>query len=506
MPATQEGSGRLLPSIVRINSESDIDEVTTNEQATSLPVILNNYGEGELKEKWWMRQRNRFNIRALKLNKGIHGIRRFHLTKGFHHYKVCTVLEYYNFTCVTHVGKGILQNTSPSTSIEYTSTIDILEDCSSSNIFRPWKIRHNSIFSQPCHTARSTDELYQSSTSTIVSKPSLFGQSQAEVCPSNKGIQLLDLGPIQNNNTAIPVHATSPVRKKPHRLYNKIPSKPPNYEFFGFLNSPEKLNSFFVINGEVENQLVQSTPNVGNMPKQMNRDVVPAAVAVDDSTVTEQSPAIKSVTFDGSLLDDQDSQINIDTAHKSTVSITKQIDVNVAVDENTTSSQGQRSINMQINITLPTEINATSVRREIMPQPTKLKQPKPTPSQETPVIVNAAQVDNTTLNTLLKESRVQLPELPADNKKKKQPHKGIVIKHLIPCAPRQPIDWDNYPDMMINGTKFGEYVYRGLQALAAAVLSRIIEKLYRQLGKGKAKDLAKLLRSLKGMQWYIQVL
>ena len=74
-----------------------------------------------------------------------------------------------------------------------------------------------------------------------------------------------------------------------------------------------------------------------------------------------------------------------------------------------------------------------------------------------------------------------------------------MIKHLIPCAPKQSVDWDNYPDMMINGTKFGEYVYRGLQASAAAVLSRIIDKLYRQLGKGKAKDLAKLLRSLKGI-------
>lgn len=399
------------------------------------------------------------------------------------------------------IGKGILQDVSPSTSIEGTSTIDIPEESNSSNIFRPWKIRHNSIFSQPGITARSTDELYQSSTSTIVSKPSLCVQSQAEMCASNKGIQLLDLGPIQNNNTAMPVHTTSPVRKKPHRLYNKISSKPPNYEFFGFLNSPEKLNSFFVINGEVENQLAQSTPNVGNIPKQMNRDIAPAEAVDDGSTVTERFPAIKSVTFDGSLLDGQESQVNIDTTHKSTISVTKQIDVNVAVDENTTSSQGQRSINMQINITLPAEINAASVKREIMPQPIKLKQPKPAQPQESPVIVNTAQVDNTTLNTLLKESRVQLPELPTDNKKKKQPHKpGIVIKHLIPCAPRQSIDWDNYPDMMINGTKFGEYVYRGLQASAAAVLSRIIEKLYRQLGKGKAKDLAKLLRSLKGMQ------
>ena len=321
------------------------------------------------------------------------------------------------------------------------------------------------------------------------------------MCTSNKGVQLLDLSPIQNNNTAMPVHTTSPVRKRPHRLYNKLSMKSPNYEFFGFLNSPEKSNSFFVINGEVENQFVESTPNFENMPKQLNRDIVPAAAAVDGSTVTEQSPAVKSVTFDGSLLGDQESQISIDATHKSTISITRQVDVNVAVDKNTSSSQGQRSINMQINITLPTDINAASVKREIMPHPIKLKHPKPTQLQETPVIINTAQVDNTTLNTLLKESRVQLPELAADNKKKKQPHKsGIVIKHLIPCAPRQLIDWDNYPDMMINGTKFGEYVYRGLQASATAVLSRIIEKLYRQLGKGKAKDLAKLLRSLKGTQ------
>ena len=383
--------------------------------------------------------------------------------------------------------------------MEDTSTIDIQEDSNSSNIFRPWKIRHNSIFSQPGYTARSMDELNQSSTSTIVSKPSLYGQSQAEMCASNKGIQLLDLGPIQNNNAAVPVHTTSPVRRKPHRLYNKLSSKLPNYEFFSFLNSPEKSNSFFVINGEVENQLVNSTPNIESMPKQMNRDIVPAAAVDDCSTVTEQSLAVKSVTFDGSLLGDQDSQISIDATHKSTISITRQVDVNVAVDENTSSSQGQRSINMQINITLPTEINAASVKREIMPQPIKFKQPKPTKPQEAPVIVNAAQVDNTTLNTLLKESCVQLPELAAD--KKKKPHKsGIVIKHLIPCVPKQSIDWDNYPDMMINGTKFGEYVYRGLQASATAVLSRIIEKLYRQLGKGKGKDLAKLLRYLKGTQ------
>ena len=68
MSATQDidGSGRLLPSIVRLNSESDIDEVI-NEEVTRLSVIVNNnIGEGELKEKWWMRQSSRFNIRSIK--------------------------------------------------------------------------------------------------------------------------------------------------------------------------------------------------------------------------------------------------------------------------------------------------------------------------------------------------------------------------------------------------------------------------------------------------------
>ena len=68
MPATQDidGSGRLLPSIVRLNSESDIDEVI-NEEITRLPVLVNtNIGEGEIKEKWWIRQSNRFNIRSIK--------------------------------------------------------------------------------------------------------------------------------------------------------------------------------------------------------------------------------------------------------------------------------------------------------------------------------------------------------------------------------------------------------------------------------------------------------
>ena len=375
-------------------------------------------------------------------------------------------------------------------------TTDILED-SSSNIFRPWKIRHNSIFAQPGHIARSTDELNQSSTSTIVSKQSLplYGQSQAELCTPNKGIQLLDLGSIQNNNVTVSVHTTSPIRRKPPRLYNKLSTKPPSYEFFGFLNSPEKSN---IINGEVEDQMANTTPNIENMPKQINRDILP--VAGDDSL--EQTNAVKSVTFDGSILGDQESQFSIDNTNKSTISISQQIDVNVAVDENTSSPQGQRSINMQINITLPADINAASVKREIMPKPIKLKQSKPTQSQESPAaVVNTAPVDDNLLKTLLKESHVQLPETVAD-KKKKPTKSGIVIKHLIPCAPKQSIDWDNYPDMMINGTKFGEYVYRGLQASATAVLSRIIEKLYRQLGKGKAKDLAKLLRSLKGTKWY----
>ena len=344
----------------------------------------------------------------------------------------------------------------------------------------------------------STDELNQSSTSTILSKPSLYVQSHSDVSSSNKGVQLLDLGQLQNNNANVPVHTAAPIRRKPPRLYNRLSTKAPNYEFCGFLNSPEKSSSFFVINGEVENQLVESTANIRNMPKQINREIVPAVVD-DGPTETEHSPAVRSITFDGSVLGDQESQISINNALKSTISITQQIDVNVPVDDNTSSSQGQRSINMQINITLPTEINAAAVKRDIMPQPLKLKQPKPTQSQETTETTSITQVDNT-LQTLIKESRVHLPELAADSKKKKPRKSGIVIKHLIPCAPKPSIDWDNYPDMMINGTKFGEYVYRGLQASAAAVLSRIIDKLYRQLGKGKAKDLAKLLRSLKGTQ------
>jgi len=413
---------------------------------------------------------------------------------------------FYSLTCsYVFAGKGILQNNGLSANLdqENISTSDISEDSSSSNIFRPWKIRHNSIFVQPGSTVRSTDELYQSSTSTIASKPSLYEQSQAEICTPKKGIQLLDLGSIQNNNTILPTYKTSPIRKKPNRLYNKLCSKPPNYEFVGFSNSQEKLNSFFVINGEMENQLAKSTTNTGGIPKVVNEDTV---TAVNSSTVTEQLTAVKSITFDGSILDDQESQISIDTTHQPpTISITKQIDVNVTVDDdNNSDTKGQRSINMQINITLPAEINASSIKREIMPQPLKTKQPKPTTQsqQQTPAVARTTQIDNTTVHTLLKDSHVPLPEFVADTKKtNKQSNKsGIVVKHLIPCAPKQSIDWENYPDMMINGTKFGEYVYRGLQASATAVLSRIIDKLYRQLGKGKAKNLAKLLRSLKGTQ------
>ena len=101
MPATQEGSSRLLPSIVRINSESDIDEVT-NEQATSLPVILNNYGEGELKEKWWMRQRNRFNIRAFKAKKRNSWHRKVSLHQKLPPLQgVCCIRIAYSFTHIT---------------------------------------------------------------------------------------------------------------------------------------------------------------------------------------------------------------------------------------------------------------------------------------------------------------------------------------------------------------------------------------------------------------------
>lgn len=68
MPPTEDCS-RLLPSIVRINSESDIDEVS-NEEVTRLPAIVDNHNDSRedvLKEKWWIRQRNRFGIRTTKL-------------------------------------------------------------------------------------------------------------------------------------------------------------------------------------------------------------------------------------------------------------------------------------------------------------------------------------------------------------------------------------------------------------------------------------------------------
>ena len=76
-----------LSSIVRLNSESDIDEVTR------LPVLVNNnIGESELKGKWWMRQSNRFNIRSIKQNRKSM-VQNFHFTNNFHLYKVCVVIE-----------------------------------------------------------------------------------------------------------------------------------------------------------------------------------------------------------------------------------------------------------------------------------------------------------------------------------------------------------------------------------------------------------------------------
>lgn len=100
MAATQEGSSRLLPSIVRINSESDIDEVI-NEEVTRLPAILNNTDIGELKEKWWMRQRNRFGIRTIKAKQK----NLWHKKIPFHHQLpplqgVCCIKVFYSFTCM----------------------------------------------------------------------------------------------------------------------------------------------------------------------------------------------------------------------------------------------------------------------------------------------------------------------------------------------------------------------------------------------------------------------
>ena len=45
-----------------------------------------------------------------------------------------------------------------------------------------------------------------------------------------------------------------------------------------------QINSLFVINGEAENQ---STPNVGNMSKQMNRNIIPVKAIDNDCMVAE---------------------------------------------------------------------------------------------------------------------------------------------------------------------------------------------------------------------------
>ena len=47
--------GRLLPSIVRVNSESDIDEV--DNEVIKLPALATGNAEGEQqKDKWWMKE------------------------------------------------------------------------------------------------------------------------------------------------------------------------------------------------------------------------------------------------------------------------------------------------------------------------------------------------------------------------------------------------------------------------------------------------------------------
>ena len=353
----------------------------------------------------------------------------------------------------------------------------------------------------------------------IESKPLLPDQSQSEVFVSHTGrVKLLDLGPLQNNNPNLN-RKNSPTRRKrrPARLYNNLSTKQPNYEFVGFSNSPEKSNNFIIINGEivpVKSQSIDSTTTAEEKPENEETvlEAAPSTIASDLVTVTSEDvqPLVNPITLDGSILDQQyESQITVDTNNDTVTSSLSvpQIGVNVTLDDyNDVPKQSQCAIKMQINITLPPEINAAAaIKREIVPQPIKVKGPPPQPQSvqkdEVPEMVNFSQVDtkSTSTQALLKESLLLPP--PVDNKDTK--HKtGVapIVKHLIPCrVPRHStIDWDNYPDMMINGSKFGEYVYRGLQASAAAVLSRIIDKLYRQLGKGKAKNLAKLLRSLKG--------
>ena len=409
-----------------------------------------------------------------------------------------------------------MENSSSVDSTQSTTGID-----GTTNFFRPWKIRMSSIFTQSTPVlGRSTNELNmdQSEASMIESKPSLPDQSQSEVLMSSTGtVRLLDLGPLQNNNPNLN-QKNSPTRRKrrPARLYNNLSSiKQPNYEFVGFSNSPEKSNNFIIINGEivpVNSQSMDSTTSPEE--KVVNEEPVleaePYTITNDLLTVSsgEVQPSVNPITFDGSILDQHhESQVTIDDAVTSSVSV-PQIGVNVSLDDyKDVPKQSQCSIKMQINITLPPEINAAAaIKREIAPQPIKVKGPPPPQSEEVPEMVTMSQIDLKSASTqaLIKESLLMLP--PADNKDKKhKPGMAPIIKHLIPCrVPRHStMDWDNYPDMMINGSKFGEYVYRGLQASAAAILSHIVDKLYRQLGAGKAKNLAKLLRSLKGKQLFV---
>jgi len=397
------------------------------------------------------------------------------------------------------------------------STQSIDGKTSATNFFRPWRIRMNSIFTQSTPIlGRSTNELDQSEASMIESKPLLYDQSQSEVfVPSTGAVRLLDLGPLQNNNPNLN-QKNSPTRRRrrPARLYNNLSTKQPNYEFVGFSNSQENSNKFIIINGEivpVKGQSLDSTTDTDQ--KVVNEETVleaaPSTIGSDLVTVTSENvqPLVNPITLDGSMLDQQnESQVTVDTNNEivsSSVSI-PQFGVNVTLDDyNEVPKQSQCSIKMQINITLPPEINAAAaIKREIMPQPIKVKGPPPqsqsVQKEEVPEMVNISQIDTKTTSThaLLKESLLLPPAIDT----KHQTGVAPIVKHLIPCrVPKHStIDWDNYPDMMINGSKFGEYVYRGLQASAAAVLSRIIDKLYRQLGKGKAKNLAKLLRSLKG--------
>lgn len=60
--------GRLLPSIVRVNSESDIDEVEN--EVIKLPALATGNAEGEQqKDKWWMKEgKSRFFTRPSRVS------------------------------------------------------------------------------------------------------------------------------------------------------------------------------------------------------------------------------------------------------------------------------------------------------------------------------------------------------------------------------------------------------------------------------------------------------